>query len=1451
MRWQWTIDTDGQPVDVVLDADPDTPVELIAQSLDLPLATIAPGAAEDSAAAEYAPYSGSILPLRNYRPDPVAVAVRFRSGPLSGQVVPLVGDRLSIGRDADNDLQLIDPTVSRRHLVLTPGGTGIRIAPAENAGPIRVNGELVEADGMLVEPDDLIEVGASVLSVGGFDTAPADVWRDSSGDLAFNRPSRIRPASVGNRVNLPGPRPEAQENAPLPWAMAAGPIVLGGAMVAVTHQPTMLMMSVMSPVMVFANFRTQRKSSKKRGKNELAKWRESVERSQQQLSEITVTERRAAWRTFPDPATVREICRRQDNRLWERRRTDPDALAVRLGVAELPVPVKLDGQFANPDTLPPVMSPVPVAVELASARVLGIAGPREHTQALGRWTLLQLAALRSPLDLQLVVLCDKSSARAWEWLRWLPHGRLDVANAPVTLIGNTEETRLARVRELVKAVEARQAVLAENREAQFEEQIVVLLDGARQYRTITGMATVLRDGPDVGVFAICLDSDRSRLPEEVKAELVIDQSDPSLALLEVAGQASVSRLLLDTVSPEVAEECARTMTPIRHVGGDGDQNVLPTAVRFVDQIGIDLDDPEWVASRWTLSGRSTRAVVGAGVDGDFALDLKADGPHGLVAGTTGAGKSEFLQTLVVSLAINNRPDSLNFVLVDYKGASAFADCERLPHTVGLVTNLDNRETERALESLDAELKRRELVLKQLGAKDVDDAWDRDAAYSAGHGLARLVIVIDEFAELVHELPDFVTGLIRIARVGRSLGVHLILATQRPAGVVNAEMQANVGLRVGLRMVDKADSTEVLGSPESAFISPSTPGRGYVRRGPGTAPSGFQTARVAGRRPGAHAQTSRKPVMKPVPWLQLGEPLELKRASAGGDDPTATDLHALVEVVVGAAKHMGIPANPSPWLPALPELITLAELTERHPDADGALLGLRDVPSEQAQTPLIYRVEDGEHLLIAGSARSGRSSFLRTLIAELCSRYSPDDLHLYAIDFGNGALLPARELPHCGAVVTSTETARFVRLLGRLTDELTRRQLILSSDGFGDVNEQRAASGANGPRAASGANGPSAASGAGQALPYIVVTLDRWEGVLSAFSVEQLQQVRDKVVTILREGPAVGVRVVIAGDQALLTDRIVNFVETRYLLRLADRDDYRLANIRPSTLPETIAAGRAYYGDPTNEAQFAVISEDVSGQAQAAALRQKVAELKQKFAGVEAIRPFRLDVMPTAIPLARALELPVATPTDGFDILIGVGGDTLSQYRMDFTGGSGFLVAGQRRSGRSSYLAVAANVLSAQGIPLLVVTPKPSPLSEAAAELGATVITALDQAEAVTGWVNEHERCAVLVDDAEVVHGSEVDSALIELARERPPGSFALLVAAGIDDLNTLLRGVAVEAKRQKQGVLLWPASSLDGNALGSGVARDLLGRANPGRALWLHEDEWFPVQMPLPDKVNR
>src|SRR6202012_5647214 len=259
-------------------------------------------------------------------------------------------------------------------------------------------------------------------------------------------------------------------------------------------------------------------------------------------------------------------------------------------------------------------------------------------------------------------------------------------------------------------------------------------------------------------------------------------------------------------------------------------------------------------------------------------DLRRDGPHGLIAGTTGSGKSELLQTLVASLAVANRPEAMTFGLVDYKGGSAFKDCVQLPHTVGMVTDLDAHLVERALVSLSAELTRREHTLAAADAKDIEDytlkqeraGQPSQPRPSRLEPLPRLLIVIDEFASMVRDLPDFVTGLVNIAQRGRSLGIHLILATQRPTGAVSADIRANTNLRIALRVTDASESADVIEAPEAAHISPSPPGRGYVRLGHASLVP-FQAGRVGGRRPGASAVAGDKPWLAPVNRAVVGGP----------------------------------------------------------------------------------------------------------------------------------------------------------------------------------------------------------------------------------------------------------------------------------------------------------------------------------------------------------------------------------------------------------------------------------------------------------------------------------------------------------------------------------------------------------------------------------------------------
>ena len=720
----------------------------------------------------------------------------------------------------------------------------------------------------------------------------------------------------------------------------------------------------------------------------------------------------------------------------------------------------------------PELAAAPVVVDLPRAGVIGLAGPAGETRAVARWLATQIAIWHTPSSVQLQLLTALDGSADWDWFRWLPHARGDGLGTAVSLIGNDTTTCDDRIRALLKLLESR-AAAGRDRFAgadSWSPPVVVILDGARRLRGLPGVARLLGDGPRHGIFFIALDTDSARLPEEGRAELAFPVGGGVAATLRVHGEAPVAPLLADQVSPGWAEGVARALSPLRDVGSEQAGAALPATARLVDLIGLDPHRPADLLGRWRSGGLTPRAPVGVSIDGPFTIDLKRDGPHALVAGTTGSGKSEFLQTLVASLAVANRPDAIHFVLVDYKGASAFADCAALPHTVGMVTNLDGRETQRALTSLEAELRRREVRLHELGAVDIEAAWE--AAPGRGRaGLARLVLVIDEFAELAHELPEFVTGLMRIARVGRSLGVHLILATQRPAGVITAEIQANTGLRVALRMEGDGDSQEVIGTSDAARISRATPGRAYARIGGGTALVGFQSARVAGRRRGVTVGLPPPQVVR-VGWARLGYPWPGRPPAADAAGP-ATDLHALVDCVREAARLDQVEPGPSPWLPALPDLIGVGDLPPPAP-GEPVAFGLEDLPADQAQVPASFDVRAGPHLVAIGAARSGRSTLLRTLATQVCTAYPPDLVHLYGLDYGNGALLPLADLPHCGAVVRRTEGDRVERLVNRLIAEVDRRHEQLARHRLGDIAEQHRAAPPE------------------ERLPYILLVVDRWE-----------------------------------------------------------------------------------------------------------------------------------------------------------------------------------------------------------------------------------------------------------------------------------------------------------------------------------------------------------------------
>ena len=725
-------------------------------------------------------------------------------------------------------------------------------------------------------PGEALAAGTLLLELAEVTVPDASLSPSAAGlTLDYNRPPRLLPPDRHTEFALP-PEPTKPDKMPLPLAMMIAPVVLAGGMYLVTQSLYSLLFMAMMPIMAVSTFSTGRRQSKRSYRRQREDWIRRDRRVRGDAYAALVAERGLRRRDLADPASLLLTATGPRARLWERRRSDPDWLFARVGTADVASDVSMvdPSRERHEGDLTWTAPDVPVGVPLDAAGVTGLAGPDGLRRTVARWIVAQAAVLHSPADLEIVLLADPDGGADWSWLRWLPHARGADEAGPVTHVGTDDESAAALVRMLTARMQAAATAAAERQDVPPPRPVLVVLDGARRLRLLTGMVSLLQEGPRWGLRFLCLDTDRRQLPEECRA-VVAPAGDRATDLrISVTGEADVDGVRPDLPDPAWCERVARALAPVRDVSSEDLAGSLPTTSRLLDVLDLPAPDGPTLAARWAAGGgRTTRAVIGEGLEGPFSLDIRLDGPHGLVAGTTGSGKSELLQTLIASLALGNRPDEMTFVLIDYKGGAAFKDCNRLPHTVGMVTDLDAHLTTRALESLGAELRRRERQLAAADAKDIED-------YLAGRDpddppMPRLLIVIDEFAALVAELPDFVTGLVDIARRGRSLGVHLILATQRPAGVVSAEIKSNTNLRIALRVTDAQDSQDVIESGDAATISKSTPGRAYARLGHSSLLA-FQSSRVGGRPRGAGGRAN--VTSRALDWAAWPRPPPARRST---------------------------------------------------------------------------------------------------------------------------------------------------------------------------------------------------------------------------------------------------------------------------------------------------------------------------------------------------------------------------------------------------------------------------------------------------------------------------------------------------------------------------------------------------------------------------------------------
>ncbi len=783
-------------------------------------------------------------------------------------------------------------------------------------------------------------------------------WRpDHRGRFSVVRPPHQAPVRpVGPERLEPPPDPDPPP--PIPFATVLPMLILSGLM-AVLWSPMFAMLSAASAMIPLGRALGPRMMMPRTRRRHA----EALELHQQAVfvAETTWLLAVADWleRRVNSPGTLDRLVSTATLRPWTRRLPIDGALGLSVGRGELDVQTD-EGQSLT-------LRDVPLVLDID--RGLGVTGDRAEVLALARWITLEAAVRHGPADLVVSVVTTSDRLSDWEWTRWLP--------------------ALGRVAVGVDAIDA-VCRMAEDRTSQH----LVVVDGvvptgtgvfARLLGGHVESARVLWLGRLDEVPAVCADV------VEVTADGFVRSSD---------GRASGWAWRLGA---DEAEEFARFLAPF------SDPEVAERVAPLPDSAPLaqlcPIDDPDGseasLRNRWAQAGNDELLVpIGVTADGPLVMDFVVDGPHALVAGTTGSGKSELLRSLVVGAALTYSPDRLSFVLIDFKGGGAFDAVAGLPHVAAVVTDLEPEHARRALRSLRAELQHRELLLRHHGASDLASLGPTATAPP------RLMVIVDEFAALADELPEFLDGLVDVARRGRSLGVHLVLATQRPAGVVTAEIRTNTNLRICLRVRDGADSVDVIDRVDAASL-PSIPGRAIVTVG-GERQRFAQIAYLAGA-----------PLLEARPFTLEARPKV--------DDEAHRWLDRVIELVAQCHPER----VRAPWLPPLPPTLAADRLwtigndsAPGHP-TQAALLGVLDDPDRRAQLPLIWSPSDGG-LVVAAADPDRVASTLSTVVASLALDHP--DLDVVILDGGGGTLDRLGVLRSVADVIPHRQPERLARAL---------------------------------------------------------------------------------------------------------------------------------------------------------------------------------------------------------------------------------------------------------------------------------------------------------------------------------------------------------------------------------------------------------------------------------------
>lgn len=1111
-------------------------------------------------------------------------------------------DNFTIGRTNDNNFCFENKFVSGKHARLLFDGKKWSVIDTSSTNGTYVNGYRVESQ--LLKPGDIIYIMGLKIIIGNNFLAvnnPDGLLRLNARSLVEYHPQQIvekeeeieiaekkyffrsprfhREIEHAEIVIDAPPQPQKQDTVPM--ALMLGPSLTMGmtslstGLLSVTNvinnggrisqaMPTLLMSVSMLLGTVLWPILTKKYEKKKKIKDEkrrqdkylayLDSVRDNIRRLCKEQSDIL----------YENIVSLEECALRiaeERPNLWERVLGQEDFLTLRLGVGNLPLDAEVkysEKKFTmDEDNLqdamlalgaePKELVNVPISISLVENQTVGIYGEYNQTVNMLKSLILQIIALHSYDEVKVLFICDESEKEQWDFVRFIPHFWNDEKS--VRYFATNED----EVKELSSYMEKHILSRGDKGNEEYSDlspYYVIVGTDKKLTEKCEVLQQLLKFKNNRG-FSVLLSAPELRdLPKETKTVLSIsegmsrmfDRSDITGKGVSFAAdkvnEAAINNLMQDIANIELDLSSQRY--------------ALPNMITFLEMFNVGKIEHLNSLTRWKENNPTITLQTPIGVDsygGTFLLDLheKYHGPHGLVAGMTGSGKSEFIITYILSLAVNYHPDEVAFILIDYKGGGltgAFEDTERgikLPHLAGTITNLDGAAVKRSLISIQSELRRRQAVFneaRKVANEGTMDIYKYQQLYREGivtEPIPHLFIISDEFAELKSQQPEFMEQLISAARIGRSLGVHLILATQKPSGVVDDQIWSNSKFRVCLKVQEKADSQDMIKCPDAAELSQT--GRFYLQ-------VGFNELFALGQSAWCGAEyipteTVEKSVDASIQVVDNLGRVRMnvkpsKKVASGGNK--IKQIVSIVKYLSDLAVEEKVSVRPL-WLDPIPEFIYVDDLEEKYSCSSkgtnlNPVIGEYDDPFNQKQGVLTVPFSSEGNCLIYGATGNGKTTFITSLCYSLIKNHSAEELNIYIMDFGSETLKVFAKAPQVGGVITSADEEKTINFLKMLDKEIEIRKSLFSEYG-GDYS--------------------SYCKNSGKIIPNIVVVINNFSGFA-----EQFEDLQEAFNVLSRDGVKYGIYfAVTAGSTNAVRYRTQQNFKMMYTMQLNDATDYSI------------------------------------------------------------------------------------------------------------------------------------------------------------------------------------------------------------------------------------------------------------------------------------------------------